>query len=62
MPHLQGGRHKIEIVQNAIQILQGELQIVIGQDFLLGFYRICSIRQKIEVSELQCERYFTLVF
>ena len=37
-----------EIIQNAIQIAPGELQIVIGQDSLLCFYRIYSIRPKTE--------------
>ena len=61
MPYLQGNRNQIATIQNAIQIVSGELQIVIRQDSLLCFYRIYSIRPKTEMSEVQYERYFLLV-
>ena len=61
MPYLQGNRNQIATIQNAIQIVSGELQIVIRQDSLLRFYRIYSIRPKTEMSEVQYERYFLLV-
>lgn len=58
---LQVNRNQIATIRNAIQIALGELQIVIGLDSPLRFYWICSIHPKIEMSEVQYERYFLLV-
>ena len=46
---LQGNMKQTKIIQSAIQITLGELQIVTGQDSLLHFYRICCSRPKTEM-------------